>query len=77
MQLLNQKGAEFAKKVKKLKFEFDDEIAELEEDFDAADAKSKDDYDNIVNSFFESANKESSKILEMVIQKVNDYENSF
>ena len=77
MKLLNQKGAEFAKKVKHLKFDFDDAVAELEEDFDAADAKSREDYDNIVDNFFDTANKESAKILSMVIEKIDKYENSF
>ena len=74
MRLLNQKGAEFAKKVKHLKFEFDDAIAELEEDFDAADAKSHADYEETVENFFETAQKESNKILGMVIEKVDNFE---
>ena len=74
MRLLNQKGAEFAKKVKHLKLDFDDSVAELEEDFDSADAKSHDDYETTVENFFASAHEESNKILGMVIEKVDNFE---
>ena len=74
MRLLNQKGAEFAKKVKHLKLDFDDSVAELEEDFDAADAKSHADYEITVANFFDTAQKESNKILGMVIEKVDNFE---
>ena len=77
LDLLNKKGIKFTEKVKELKFAFDDAIAELEEDFDEADATSKEDYDNVVDNFFATADKESSKILAMVIKKVDDYKNSF
>ena len=77
LDLLNKKGIKFTEKVKQLKFAFDDAIAELEEDFDDADATSKEDYDNVVDNFFATADKESSKILAMVIKKVDDYKNSF
>ena len=77
LDLLNKKGIKFTEKVKQLKFAFDDAIAELEEDFDDADATSKEDYDNVVDNFFATADKESAKILAMVIKKVDDYKNSF
>ena len=77
LDLLNKKGIKFTEKVKQLKFAFDDAIAELEEDFDDADATSKEDYDNVVDNFFATADKESAKILAMVIKKVDDYKNTF
>ena len=77
LDLLNKKGIKFTEKVKQLKFAFDDAIAELEEDFDDADATSKEDYENVVDNFFATADKESAKILAMVIKKVDDYKNSF
>ena len=77
LDLLNKKGIKFTEKVKQLKFAFDDAIAELEEDFDEADAASKEDYDNVVDNFFATADKESGKILTMVIKKVDDYKWSF
>ena len=77
LDLLNKKGIKFTEKVKQLKFAFDDAIAELEEDFDEADAASKEDYDDVVDNFFATADKESGKILTMVIKKVDDYKWSF
>ena len=77
LDLLNKKGIKFTEKVKQLKFAFDDAIAELEEDFDEADAASKEDYDDVVDNFFATADKESGKILAMVIKKVDDYKWSF
>lgn len=77
MDLLNKKGAQFAEKVKGLKFEFDDAIAEIEEDFDEADDKSKVNYDVLVDQFFATADKESNKILGMVFKKIDDFVNSF